>query len=366
MATELNVTFDLVSSLHIPHSEPIATRIHESVAGVKIMIKEDKPRNLSCGFVRCGIVLAAGDGRRLRSFIRRIRGNILPKQYVNFFGTRSLLEQTFRRVEKLIAPDCLFTIISKGHLRYLDVRRQIASRPEKTVIVQPENKDTGPGLLLPLMHLSKRHPASVVAVFPSDHFIAEEDSFMDHVEFAFRHVERNPSRLVLLGIQPREPESEYGYIVPGPPLEDIPSEKIRTVLKFIEKPGPHTAHALIQRGGLWNSFVMVFHLKTMLELMALCAPEIYPAYKRIEEAIGTPVEYEVVESVYTQMPTMNFSKGILEMVARQYQTRLAVLSVASVSWSDWGSEHRVLKDLRRLGYLNRLEEISQAEHAETM
>jgi len=325
------------------------------------MIKEEKARNLPCGFVRCGIVLAAGDGRRLRSFIRRFRGNALPKQYVNFFGTRSLLEQTFRRVEKLIAPECLFTIISEGHLRYLDVRRQIECRSEKTVIVQPENKDTGPGLLLPLIHLAKRYPASVVAVFPSDHFIAEEDSFMDHVASAFRYAERNPSRLVLLGIQPREPESEYGYILPGPPVENSPSEEFRTVLKFIEKPRPHTAHALIQKGGLWNSLVMVFRLKTMLDLMALCAPDIYLAYKRIEEAIGTSVEYDVVESVYAEMPSMNFSKGILENLSQQYQAHLAVLSVASVSWSDWGSEHRVLKDLRRLGYLNPLEEIGQSK-----
>lgn len=309
------------------------------------------------GPLRCGIVLAAGDGMRLRSFIQRLRGSRLPKQYVNFYGTRSLLEQTFQRVEKLIAPECLYTIINKSHLRFLEVQRQIEFRSKKTIIVQPENKDTGPGLLLPLVYLSKRFPASVVAVFPSDHFIVEEDPFMDHVELAFRHVERNPSRLVLLGIQPREPESEYGYILPGPKVSDSPSEKIRTVVRFIEKPAPSTARTLIQRGGLWNSLVMVFRLKTMLDLMALCVPEIFLSYKRIEEAVETPAEQDVVESVYRRIAPMNFSQKILETLARQYPSHLAVLNIDTVSWTDWGSEQRVLKDLKRLGYLSTLEDI---------
>jgi mannose-1-phosphate guanylyltransferase len=329
---------------------------------MKFMMMEEKTRESSYGFHRCGIVLAAGDGRRLRSLVQRLRGNALPKQFVNLYGTRSMLEQTFYRVEKLIPPEYLYTIINKSHLRYLDVQRQIARRGEKTIIVQPENKDTGPGLFLPLIYLSKRHPASVVAVFPSDHFIVEEDSFMDYVARAFRYVERNPSRLVLLGIKPREPESEYGYILPGPPVEDNRSEEIRTVLKFIEKPGSHAAHTLIQRGGLWNSLVMVFRLKTMLDLMALCVPDVFLAYKRIGEAVDTPAEYDVVESVYTQMTPMNFSKEVLENLARRYQSHLAVLNIDGVSWSDWGSEHRVLNDLRRLGCLSDLEQIGPPNH----
>jgi len=315
--------------------------------------------------LRCGIVLAAGDGKRLRSFIHRLRGDGIPKQFVNFLGTRSMLEQTYHRVEKLIPPEYLLTIVNRDHLRYLDVRRQLSSRSEKTVIVQPENKGTGPGLFLPLMHLSKRYPASVVAVFPSDHFILEEDSFIEHVATAFRFVERNPSRLVLLGIQPWEPESEYGYILPGSQVEDLDSGEVRNILEFVEKPESRIASVLIQRSGLWNSFVMVFRAKTMLDLMALNSPDLYLAYQRIEDAIGTALERDVVESVYAQIPTMNFSKEVLENIVRSYPSHLAVLTVADITWSDWGSERRILGDLRRLGYLNRLDEIGRLKHAET-
>jgi mannose-1-phosphate guanylyltransferase len=91
-----------------------------------------------------------------------------------------MLEHTLHRAEKLISPERLFTVVCRDHL---DHARQIASRPKGTVIIQPENKETGPGLLLPLAHLCKHYPDSLV-ILPSDHFISEEDLFMDHVDLA--------------------------------------------------------------------------------------------------------------------------------------------------------------------------------------
>src|SRR2546422_462194 len=127
---------------------------------------------------RCGIILAGGEGKRLQPLVRRLHGKPLPKQYVNFVGSRSMLEHTFLRAEMLIPPERLFTVISQHHLGYSEALRQVVSRPRGTVIVQPENKETGPGLLLPLIYLCERFPQSSVAVFPSDHFVLEEGHFM--------------------------------------------------------------------------------------------------------------------------------------------------------------------------------------------
>jgi mannose-1-phosphate guanylyltransferase len=170
--------------------------------------------------IRCGIVLSGGNGTRIKDFVSRLRGCDLPKQYVNFIGKRSMLEHTLHRAEKLIPAQKLFIVIAKEHLQFDEVRSQIASRPRQCVVIQPQNKDTGPGFLLPLMYLYKQHPDAAVAVFPSDHFVLEEDLFMEHVERAFRIVESNGSRMVLLGIEPNEPDAEYGYIVPGDANDD--------------------------------------------------------------------------------------------------------------------------------------------------
>ena len=162
---------------------------------------------------RWGIVLAGGNGTRLRDLVYRKRADYLPKQYLNFIGKRSMLEHTLDRAEKLIPAPNILTVIAREHLKFAEVKRQIAARPQECIIVQPENKDTGPGILLPLMHLHKRNPAAVVTIFPSDHFILEERVFMQHVEQAFRIVESDGGRMVLLGMEPNQPDPEYGYIL---------------------------------------------------------------------------------------------------------------------------------------------------------
>lgn len=302
--------------------------------------------------VRCGIVLAGGHGRRLRSLITRLRGEALPKQYVNFIGRRSMLEHTFDRVQRLIPAERVFTIVSRDHLDYPEAVRQLANRPTGTVIVQPENKETAPGLFLPLMHLHARYPDAVVVVFPSDHFIVEEALFMGHVDLACRVVERDPSRVVILGVEPDGMESEYGYIVPGNDV-GMPTG-LRRVARFVEKPAPEAVEDLVQRGGLWNTMVMAFRTTTLLTMARRIAPAFFEMFQRIGDAVGTPREREVVEQAYADMAPMNFSRCLLEVVPRQPRSPLTVLPVRGVFWSDWGSEERIARVLRHTGYAARL------------
>jgi len=303
--------------------------------------------------VRCGIVLAAGEGERLKPFVRQLRGDGLPKQYVNFIGTRSLLEHTFSRVEILVPSERLFTVISQRHLGYPEVREQLSHRPGATIVVQPENKETGPGLLLPLMHAYKRHPESTVAVFPSDHFVIEESLFMAHVDLAFRVVERHPSYIVLLGMEPEEPEPEYGYILPGNKVAHLAPLSIHEVSQFIEKPPLHVARELIRQGGLWNALVMVFKIGTLLKLVRRAAPALYRSFKRIEEAIGAPLMETVIKEVYQRMTPVNFSRQVLEIVSAEHPSHLLVLPVRGVHWCDWGSERRIMSAVGTVAHLKR-------------
>ncbi|MBI3611224.1 MAG: NTP transferase domain-containing protein [Nitrospirae bacterium] len=298
--------------------------------------------------VRCGIVLAAGEGKRLQAYIQRLRGKDLPKQFVNFIGTRSMLEHTFHRAERLIPSDRLFTVVDRDHLKHPEVGRQLSGCPRENVILQPQNKETGPGIFLPLMHLHKHYPESVVVVFPSDHFILEEDLFMDHVDRACRTVEREPSRLILLGMEPSDPEPEYGYILPIVETNVSARWGVRKVSRFVEKPELHAARELFYKGGLWNTMVMVFKAGTLLELTRKVAPILHRSFQRIRNAVGTPAETEVTEKVYRNMEPVNFSKGLLEAFSVQYASCLGVLPVRGVFWSDWGSEQRIKNILRMM------------------
>lgn len=312
--------------------------------------------------IRCGIVLAGGDGRRLQPFVNRFLREGPPKQYVNFIGTRSLLEHTLDRTEKLLPRHLTFTVVSRNHLDHPEVQRQLGSRPRGIFIIQPENKDTLPAILLPLMHLYRRYPDSSVVIFPSDHFIAEEDEdlFMLYVARAFHAVESDPSQLVLLGAEPDRFEPEYGYILADGRERRLNSLGICRVNSFVEKPDPSVARGLIQQGALWNTMVVIFRTKTLLELVQVMAPKLYKSFQGILEAIGTFQLKARVDRAYEQMDPMNFSTSILQGFAPQLPWHLSVLPMREVLWSDWGSAHRLASSLKKAGYMPRLHGVSDS------
>jgi mannose-1-phosphate guanylyltransferase len=297
---------------------------------------------------RAAVVLAGGDGRRLEPYVRRLRGDALPKQYVSLYGTQSLLERTFKRVERLVPRDRIMTVVTRNHLRYADACWQLARRPTNTVIVQPQNRDTAPGLLLPLAYLQRRSADALVAVFPSDHYVSSDWVLMQHVDTAFRAVESRPELIVLIGVRPDASETDYGYVVPGSAMAvDGPSE-LRSVRRFIEKPTSHQADGLIQQGALWNTSILVFRLHLFLDLVWCVAPTLSLHFQEIVDAVDTPRARNVIDAVYQGMPPVNLSRGILELVSDRWPSRLAVLRVDDAFWSDWGVEHRVLRDLHAL------------------
>jgi mannose-1-phosphate guanylyltransferase len=302
---------------------------------------------------RCGIVLSGGDGRRLQLFVHKLLGIDLPKQYISFTGTRSMLEHTFGRAERLISPERIFTVVAQDHLKHASVQKQLGSRPPRTIVIQPVNRETGPGLLLPLVHLFMHYPDSTVAVFPSDHFILQEDLFITYVRQAFEAVEKCPAKILLLGVAPTDLEPEYGYILPESGGLDLMSS-VQNIKTFIEKPEPERAAQAILSGALWNTMVMVFRPRIFLHLVGLAAPKLYRSFRRIYQALNTPGEYSTIEKVYEQLEPVNLSKDLLEIFCLYSRNQLSVIRMKDLFWSDWGSEGRIIATLKRLKSLDHL------------
>ena len=299
------------------------------------------------------LVLAGGEGKRLRPFVHLLRQDLLPKQYVNVIGCRSMLEHTLDRAERLAPAPHVFTVINRNHLIFPDVCRQIAKRPIGTVVVQPENKETTAGILLALLHIAKRAPQSIVTMLPSDHFVLEEEELLSYLKFAHHVVEQNSSRIVLLGLDPERAESEYGYIIPGRRLRQGSNSFFR-IASFVEKPDRDAAQKLVRTGALWNTMMMVFKTSTLLDVISFLAPTIFDAFRPIDTAINRADEEAVTKTIYQQLPPSNFSKEILEPLANNESAGLVTMPVRNVLWSDWGSESRVMEVLRKTGYASRL------------
>ena len=212
------------------------------------------------------------------------------------------------------------------------------------MLLQPFERGTASGVLLPAHWIRTRAPEATVAYFPSDHLVVEEDLFMEHVAEAADFVDRHPERIVLLGAPATEPETEYGWIEPGPPLNRS-GRPVHAVHRFVEKPSAEVARACLAAGACWNTFVFVAKARTLVEIGRQQVPRVHAVLERMVHASGRRASLDALWRGYASMPTANFSRDVLQSVP----ARLAVTSLTGVTWSDWGSPRRVVASLLRLG-----------------
>ena len=286
------------------------------------------------------IILAGGEGKRLSSLTQRIAGDGRPKQFCSVIGDSSLVEQTRRRVSLSVADDHTLVVLTRAHEGYYgpllgDMRRQ-------NLVIQPDNRGTAAAILYSLLRLSKLAPTAYVALFPSDHFVSDDGRFMRHVDLAFDAVRLRPELTVLLGIAADSSETAYGWIEPGQPV-GTEHAGIFDVHRFWEKPLAELAERLLDRACLWNSFVMVARLSTLLGLIMVSAPELYRSFALVSRALLTSSEERSVEFLYSSIDVMDFSRDVLA----RCPINLAVLPVHGCEWSDLGEPVRVIDVLTR-------------------
>lgn len=290
------------------------------------------------------LILAGGDGTRLRELTQQISGDPRPKQFCPLLDGETLLDRTRRRVDLLTRPDRQVVVVTRPHERYY--RSLVTDLAPGRLVVQPRNRGTGPGLLYPLLRVGELAGDAVVAVFPSDHFVDDDATFVSAVSHAASAVTARPDLVVLLGVEAGEAEAEYGWIEPDELPLPIDGEPVFPIRRFWEKPSPELAGRLFTRGCLWNSFVMVGRIAAFLDLMEAGAPELLHAFEPLRRALGSSREDVVAERVYARLPDLNFSERVLAPAA----ARLGVLRVKGVEWSDWGNADRVFATIRRTGW----------------
>ena len=136
--------------------------------------------------------------------------------------------------------------------------------------------------------------------------------------------------MILLGIEPESPETEYGWIEPAQPIHG--HKRLRRVGRFWEKPCSDLAAILQLRGCLWNSFVMIASAHALIDTIVTATPALYNAFATIMPLIGTEDEPTMMKNLYAPEGETNFSDRVLALVPE----RLAVLRVRGVRWSDLG------------------------------
>jgi mannose-1-phosphate guanylyltransferase len=286
------------------------------------------------------MILAGGEGVRLRALTRAITGDDRPKQFCPLWRGETLLDQVRRRVGLEVDPERTVLVLTRRHERFY--APLLPGTSPGSLVVQPENRGTAPAILYGLFRIADTDPMGSVAIVPSDHFVSDDAVFMAHVRAAWEAVARRPDLVILLGVEPDAPEPDYGWIEPGEPL---PLPGLHRVRRFREKPSAPLARRLMEAGGLWNSFVTVARVPALLSLVRRELAHIYTAFEPLRDALGRPDEPDAAAEAYARISSTDFSHSVLGRGCPS----LAVRPVRDVRWSDWGRPERVLATLVRIG-----------------
>lgn len=292
---------------------------------------------------RWALVLAAGDGSRLRALTTQPCGTAVPKQYCSLSGGQSLLEDALARAQSQVAPERVCAIVAQQHQRWWSSVAALTALPQANLIVQPRNRGTAIGILYSLVHILSQDPEAQVLLLPSDHYVADEATLQRSLAAAMDHVVRCPDQPVLLGLHPDEPDSELGYVIPG--VSDAFGG--RTVARFVEKPELPVAAQIVRAGGLWNTFIIAASARALLNLFL---PRFAPTVMEMQVIVGSALQqknaggWPAIVDMYMRLPDLDFSRDLLE----GREQSLCVLRVPPCGWSDLGTPHRVGETLRRL------------------
>jgi mannose-1-phosphate guanylyltransferase len=283
------------------------------------------------------LVLAAGEGKRLRSLTTAPSGLAIPKQYCALYDGPSLLHEALDRARSIAGNAHICTIVAEQHRRWW--QPQLHSLPRENVIVQPANRGTAIGILLPLLHVLARDPAATLVILPSDHHFRHEQTVAAAMAQALEQLALHPDEILLLGLAPDGLDTELGYVLPGA-SDGCGALRVE---RFIEKPGPVQALELLRAGALWNVFILAARGAALLELFRRRIPAVVD---RLSAAVcadpAATGEWRTLAALYEDLPVVDFSSDIL---AGQ-EARLRVLPVAHCGWTDLGTPRRVEQVLR--------------------
>ncbi len=271
------------------------------------------------------VIMAGGKGTRFWPLSRGKR----PKHLLNITGEKSVIQYTVDRVTPLVGRDRVLIVTGASHSD--EIREQLPHLPPENILVEPVGRNTAPCIGLAALHIRKRNPEAVMCVFPSDHLIADTESFLDSLTTASEVAKMNDC-LITIGIKPQWPETGYGYMERGKITDTIGKTGIYEVRSFREKPDTATAETFLKEGRFfWNSGMFIWKASTILHMIQRLIPDLYEGLLKIEKSIGTTHEKDVLSTIYRDIQSVSIDYSIME------KARNVFMVEGNFGWNDIGS-----------------------------
>ncbi len=282
----------------------------------------------------CPVILAGGSGTRFWPRSRRARA----KQVLALEGERTMIQRTLDRLTKadpllrLSKPEDVWVITNR--LLSEAICTQLDCVPERQVICEPAARNTAPAAGLAAFLIERQQPGAVLGIFPSDHVIGDEATFVALIQRAIALAAAGDN-MVVLGLSPTRAETGYGYIETGETFEP----GVVRVRRFTEKPNRQRADQFVAAGNyFWNSGMFVWSARTLANAVRQHMPETAPLVEEIAAAWGTAKFERVFEELYPKCENISVDYAILEPRSAQgeHHSNLYCLP-ARFGWNDLGS-----------------------------
>ncbi len=270
------------------------------------------------------VIMAGGVGKRFWPRSRKNR----PKQLLDIVGDSSMVNLTIDRLMGLSPVERILIITNDKQAQL--ILNQNDALTWDNFIIEPSGKNTAPAIGLAAMELYRRDPKAIVGIFPADHRINDNKSFVETVHQAISYAENNEA-LLTFGIVPTRPATGYGYIQID--RLNAPEEtEISRVKTFAEKPNIATARRFIKSGEFfWNSGMFIWKAKDILEAINEYMPDLGEALEKIGTYYGQD-DYEAkLDFIWQGIQPISIDYGVLEQAQNVYVVK------AEFDWSDVGS-----------------------------
>lgn len=252
-----------------------------------------------------------------------------PKQFHDLLGMgQSLLQKTVNRFSNIVPRENIFILTNRDYLGL--VQEQLPKIKRERIILEPAMRNTAPCILLAGLKIIKENPDAVMVVAPSDHWIQEEELFIEDIKEAFQHA-KSQNKLITLGIIPTSPHTGYGYVQ----YEKKEGQRLQKVQKFTEKPTAKKAKQFLEEGKyLWNAGIFIWKASYIIECFMKFQPEMHKLLNSGPEKLNTPEESNFIEEVYHDAQNISIDYAVMEKSDETW------VIPASFGWNDlgtWGS-----------------------------
>jgi mannose-1-phosphate guanylyltransferase len=279
----------------------------------------------------CAVLLAGGRGTR---FWPRSRTRT-PKQLLNIVGQKTMLRETVDRLSPLVASRNIWIVTNVE--QSAAVRRELREVPTTNILAEPVGRNTAAAIGLAAAHLVRKHGDALMAVLPSDAYIADAPRYRSLVRAALE-IARTPGNMAVLGIPPARPETGYGYIERAAVSTRPRGIAAYAVRRFTEKPELAVARRYAASGKyLWNAGMFFWRASTLLENLQEFLPKTHRALLDLAATIGTRRYAAALRRIYPRLESISIDYAVMEPATRAAGAPRVFVIPAKIGWSDIGS-----------------------------